>query len=308
MGDLLEKLSSSRQREISTISSLRPCNVCGEHEMIRLLYHKRGYSIVQCKTCSLVYVNELPSRVELDTIYSADFFQVGTKFTRHSQSPNFLNAQERVKRLMSLPGVGLEKWLDVGCATGDFVSAAKPFVAEANGIEISHYAASQAQARGAYNVFVGDFLEVDVGTNQYDVVSMWDFIEHVRDPTANLQKAFDVLKPGGYLVLSTGNIESAMAKLTGRFWHLMIPPRHLHFFSPSTIRYMLTAAGFNSISIVHSGKRVPLDFVIWKLTYLAHQGASNFVLRLATLFRLGKIAPIINLGDIMTVYACKAAT
>lgn len=269
------------------------------------LFRKGSYSIVRCKACSLVYSHEVPTPAELEKIYSESFFMVGEKFTGESKSPSFVNARQRVKELLSLPGLGTNRWLDVGCATGEFVLAAEPYVAEVKGVEMSPYAAERARARGIGNVTQGDFLEVDLDPRGFDVVCMWDFIEHVPDPAANLRKAFDILNTGGHLVLTTGDVESVVARLMGRYWHLMIPPRHLYFFSPETMGRMLKKAGFGSVSITRPGKRVPLDFAAWKLTNLLLPAVSPVALRLSRSLRLGRIAPFVNLFDIMTIHARK---
>ncbi len=172
------------------------------------------------------------------------------------------------------------------------------------GVELSPIATAQAHRRGN-DVTTGDFLDVDVPTGKFDLVSMWDYVEHVPDPAASLRKALGLLKPGGYLALSTGDVDSRMARASGRFWHLMIPPKHLYSFSPGTITRLLAAAGFEAIEIHRPGKRVPLDFALWKLTSLAAPGLGRGVLRACVALGLGRIAPRINLGDIMTVYARK---
>ena len=136
---------------------------------------------------------------------------------------------------------------------------------------------------------------------------MWDYVEHVPDPAANLEKAFDVLQPGGYLALSTGDVDSLLARLAGRFWHLMIPPRHLYFFSPVTIRRLVTAAGLDLVQIGRPGKRVPLDFAAWKLATMTLPGLSAPVVQTCERLGLGRVAPSVNLFDIMTVYARKLA-
>jgi SAM-dependent methyltransferase len=194
----------------------------------------------------------------------------------------------------------------VGCATGDFLACAASVVEEASGIELSAFAVEKARARGL-DVTKGDFLQADGPAEALDVISMWDYLEHVPDPAANLEKAFAVLKPGGYLAISTGDVESLLARLTGRFWHLMIPPRHLYFFSPVTIRRLLTTAGFELVQIGRPGKRVPLDFAAWKLATMTVPGLSLAVVRTCERLGLGRIAPLVNLRDIMTVYARKPA-
>lgn len=285
--------------------SLRLCNFCGQETERQVLYVKKGYSILKCLRCSLVYVNEHPSRAELDTIYSEDFFNIGVKFSGDAVSTTLNNAQQRVTHLIDTVHPGVEKWLDVGCATGDFLRMARPYVKEVHGIEISQYAINQMKKRGIQNVTAGDFLEIRLPSDEFDVVTMWDVLEHVCDPMSNLQKTFRILKSGGYFVFSTGDIKSLMARLTGRYWHLMIPPRHLYFFSRTTIRTMLLSTGFAVLDIQYPGKRVPLDFMLWKFSRLTVPGLNNIVLRWMTKLKLGRLAPFVNFRDIMTIYARK---
>ena len=105
--------------------------------------------------------------------------------------------------------------------------------------------------------------------------------------------------------MSTGDIGSLVARVMERFWHLMIPPRHLYYFSPVTIRNLLSQAGFEAVVVSKPGKRVPLDFALWKLASLVIPGAGSAALRLGALTHLGRLTPFVNLWDIMTVVARK---
>ena len=87
----------------------------------------------------------------------------------------------------------------------------------------------------------------------------------------------------------------------------MIPPRHLYFFSPVTIRRLVTAAGLDLVQIGRPGKRVPLDFAAWKLATMTLPGLSAPVVQTCERLGLGRVAPSVNLFDIMTVYARKLA-
>ena len=284
----------------------RSCGCCGEVAQLAPLFTKNGYEIVRCGVCGLQFVNNLPTPAELRTIYGEEFFHVGRKFSGHTAGAGLVNPRRRVEAVRRLPAVGRGRWLDVGCATGDFLACAASVVEKASGIELSAFAAEKARARGL-DVTNGDFLQADVPAEVFDVISMWDYVEHVTNPSANFKKAFAVLKPGGYLAISTGDVESLLARLTGRFWHLMIPPRHLYFFSPVTIRRLLTSAGFELVQIGRPGKRVPLDFAAWKLATMTVPGLSPAVVRTCERLGLGRVAPPVNLLDIMTVFARKPA-
>ena len=283
----------------------RSCITCGPSAGSEHLYRKGAYSILRCPLCGLIFASPHPGPDELMRLYSESFFQVGTKFASQTGSPGMVNAERRVQRLLANPDVARGRWLDVGCATGDFMMAARPHVGHIAGIEMSTFAAKQAHTRGLRDVTVGDFLEVNLDTKSIDVVTMWDVIEHVSDPLAILQRACGVLRDGGVLALSTGDIGSLFARVMGRFWHLMIPPRHLYFFSPVTLRNLLEQAGFETVAVSKPGKLVPLDFVVWKLAFLFMPCTGPAVLRLSALARLGRLRPFINLWDIMTVVARK---
>ncbi|MDP6373150.1 MAG: class I SAM-dependent methyltransferase [Vicinamibacterales bacterium] len=283
----------------------RSCHACGLSAAVEALYRKGAYTILRCRSCGLVFTDPHPTHEELERIYSESFFQVGEKFAGQSRSPGMLNAERRARWLLEQRGVTAGRWLDVGCATGDFMMAARPHVAQISGIEMSSYAADRARARGLLDVTNGDALDVSLSADPFDVVTMWDVVEHVIDPQAVLQRASTLLRDGGVLALSTGDIESLAARLMGRFWHLMIPPRHLYFFSPSTIARLLDRAGFDTVSVSRPGKCVPLDFAFWKAATLITPRAGPVALRLSAAAHLGRLAPFVNLGDIMTVLARK---
>lgn len=288
-----------------TTPYLRPCNLCGEQRAIRLLFERFNCTIVQCQVCFLVYTNEIPSRTEIDATYDANYYDKGVKYAELSKSVGLINAERRVTRLLLDANVKRDQWLDVGCATGEFISEASHVVKEVYGVEISAYAVNIAKERGIEGITVRDFLEAEWDHNKFDLISMWDVIEHLPDPASNLKHAFQLIKPGGYLVLSTGDITSITARLFGRFWHLMTPPEHQYFFSPFTIKRMLSSCGFNLVSIKHNNKRVPLDFMVQKVTRLLYPAATKRILKLATWLELDRIVPIINFGDIMDVTARK---
>ncbi len=285
----------------------RPCNICGEKAALTALYRKWRFTVVRCDTCRLVYIGEYPSYADLEAVYSDSFFDLGEKFQVKTAGPMYANILERIAALMALPEIGTERWLDVGCATGGFIAAASDVAQTVDGVEFSSWAAGQARTLTDAHVQAGDFLDAAAVAGSYDVVTMWDYLEHVVDPMANLRKTFEVLKPGGYLSLSTGNVESLVARIAGRYWHLMTPPEHLFFFSPDTVTRALREAGFEIVSVRRPGKRVPLDFMMWKVALLFLPRASVAARRWGARLRLGKVAPRINFFDIMTVTARRPA-
>lgn len=285
----------------------RPCNLCGEERQISFLYTRNGYSIHKCQRCGLVYVGVLPTAGELTELYGDSFFEASSKFDASANSPSLVNARDRVAQILRLPGIGRTRWLDVGCATGEFLLAGSEVAGELHGTDISAYAISEGRRRGLQNLRDGNFTDLDYSPEYFDLITMWDLIEHVEDPARVLHKAFAYLRPGGYLVLSTGDVDSLASKVMGRFWHLMIPPMHTYFFSRSTITRYLQEAGFTDLRITYTGKIVPLDFMVEKAARLVSPRLSQAVQPVLRKLGLGRVRFLINLFDIMTVVARKPA-
>jgi 2-polyprenyl-3-methyl-5-hydroxy-6-metoxy-1,4-benzoquinol methylase len=84
--------------------------------------------------------------------------------------------------------------------------------------------------------------ELDSGS--FDVVSMWQVLEHVHDPQEVLREAYRLLVPGGRLVIAVPNIDSLPFRLFGSCWAILDLPRHLTHFTPNTLHLMLERAGF----------------------------------------------------------------
>lgn len=284
---------------------LRSCNLCRETQKIRPVFTKNTYLIAKCETCGLVYVDAVPDAEALSAIYSQSFFGLSSKFKGGESSPTIQNAKKRINRVLALSGIGCDSWLDVGCATGEFVYEAQRHVKNVLGVELSEFASKQAQVQYGVAVLNSDFIKANLESEHYDVITAWDFIEHVEDPASTLEKMHRLLKPGGALVLSTGDVDSNSAKLAGKYWHLMIPPKHLYFFSKNTIRKYLEQAGFQDVRIVYPRKYVPLDFIIWKLFSQISLNLGSGLMPFLQRLELGKVILSVNLHDIMEVQARK---
>src|SRR5439155_6595773 len=107
--------------------------------------------------------------------------------------------------------------LDVGCALGDFLMEAKDAGWDVEGVEISHYAAQRARARGL-RVTAGRLEELDLPAASFDVITLYDAIEHLTDPVATLAAVHRLLVPGGLLHLVTPYVGRVQARLLGRHW------------------------------------------------------------------------------------------
>ena len=98
------------------------------------------------------------------------------------------------------------------------------------------------------NVFTGQLEEFVasgvLAPDSHDVITLWDTLEHVVDPLGLMQSVATVLKPGGFVFLTTLNMDSSRARREGKAWHFFRPPKHLHYFSEKTLKMLLEKAGF----------------------------------------------------------------
>ena len=192
--------------------------------------------------------------------------------------------------------------LDLGCGTGVFLDQARQAGYGVSGVEVSGYAGERARARGL-EVTVGAVETWTVPQASFDVITMWDVIEHLRDPVAVVQVAARGLKPGGVLALSTGDIDSWCARLSGRGWHLFNLPEHLFFFSSRSLHLLLEHAGLVSRQSVRETNWVPLRYIAERLAKTL-TGRDRRV----PLGRLRDWVVPATLGDVIGLYAVRPIT
>ena len=288
-----------------TVASAAQCPGClGNSTKLHVI--KNSYPIHRCSDCELLFVHPQPAKEELGKLYSASYFSRGDKYAAAwdpKHDPNWLNDQckvELVKRWCSSGTL-----LDVGCALGGFLAVAKEHGFEVEGVEIGKYAAKQARTRLHVKVTNSDIYSAELAPESYDVITMWDVIEHLTDPNLALEKIIRALRPKGYVAFSTGDVSSAWARLTGKRWQLLTPPQHLYFFSQRSMSGLLKRHSFSVKEIHHHGKWVTVAFVLFK----AQESFGRTIKPLSTAIRWSGLqnAKInINLGDIMTVVAQKS--
>lgn len=236
------------------------CNLCNSDDT-KLLFVKRGFNIVKCRKCGLVYVNPRLKAEALKKVYTKGYYSgrdtpeyedyIGTKAYE-----DYIGMEKELKATFKKRLKIIEKYkkngrlLDIGCAIGFFGEVAKENDWDAFGVDFSEWASNYARGRGL-NVFTGDLTEANFSDDYFDVITMWEVIANLTDPYSNLIEAHRILKKNGLIVISTGNINSVFAKLKGRDWMLLSPEGHQYYFSPETLRKMLEVTGFKILSVMH---------------------------------------------------------
>jgi SAM-dependent methyltransferase len=298
-------LSENGQPSDNPVASVVQCPGCrGNSTKLRLV--KNSYPILRCGDCELFFVHPQPSNEELGDVYSASYFSRGNKYAPGLDSkhdPNWLNDQCKIELVKRWCSSG--RLLDVGCALGGFLAVAQAHGFAIEGVEIGEYAAEQARAKLHTNIINSDIYSAELAPESYDVITLWDVIEHLTDPNLAFEKISRALRPKGYVAFSTGDISSAWARITGQRWPLLTPPQHLYFFSQRSMSGLLKRHSFSIKQICHERKWVTVAFVLFK----AQESFGRIIKPISIAARwsgLQNAKISINLGDIMTVVAQKS--
>jgi SAM-dependent methyltransferase len=281
------------------------CGLCGA--MGRPWRHKHGFDVLLCSGCGNAFVPESRVPKDLESLYSKAYFE-GEHSTGY---PSYL-ADSRIilenfaDRLRFIEEVGTpgKRLLDVGAAYGLFLKAARDAGWDASGVEIAPDCALEAARLSGASVACGDFCKVPL-EGPYDVIVMLDVIEHFRDPAASVTRAFELLSPGGLLVIETGNLAAPWARLLGNRWYFLDPPQHLFYFSERGLMDLLRRTGFTSdVHLKREGRRVSSANISFKLAAGVPSGALRRALSAASRAGIGG-SVYVNFGDGMLVAARK---
>lgn len=231
------------------------CSLCGANKPQAYLtladrFSGKLFQLVKCSQCGLIYLTPRPSMEELDAYYPDDYeaYQPPSATMSASHSWHARRMWEmQAKYVMKFSPVS-GKLLDVGCATGEFLDTIRQYGWQVTGLEVIAKAAQSARQRYQLEVFTGTLETVDLPANAYDVITLWDVLEHLPDPQAALRRCFELLKPGGYLFFSIPNLDSIDRHLFGSKWIGWDTPRHFTLFTHLTLKRILDHTGFSITS------------------------------------------------------------
>jgi len=238
------------------------CPVC-RSERARLRYRLSEFRVYACEACGQVYlwpqltdaeVREMFARLYTEGEGSVPELKSYYAFTYDDSPDNpLVQLYERwLDRIEARRRPG--RVLDVGCGTGLFLTVARRRGWEPFGIDDCAEATAHAREHFGLDVVDGEFSGVGTAGRSFDLVTMWDIIEHARDPVRVLADARNVLAEGGLVALSTPNQRSILDVVAGALYRLsagrIVAPlekfyieQHFLYFTPDSLRAALARAG-----------------------------------------------------------------
>lgn len=299
------------------------CNFCGadDTELVlesgdRLHGIEGAFRLVRCRQCGLIYLTPRPGPDEMARYYPSDYIAY---YRAIEDEPSFLRRldrryglHKRCREVIRRAG-GPGRLLDVGCATGVFLDGMRQRGWTVRGVEVNAKATQYARERLGLEVFVGELEEAGYPDASFDVVTLWDVLEHVPDPRRTLGEIARILQSEGLLVLSLPNPDCLEARLFGPYWAGWDVPRHLHIFSLPVLERLLTETGFQIQEISSFTGRyyvLVLSTQLWLAERLASQRLRQLILAVMRSWPARALAlPWYALADrwnqssIMTVFA-----
>jgi 2-polyprenyl-3-methyl-5-hydroxy-6-metoxy-1,4-benzoquinol methylase len=255
--------------------------------------------IVQCRHCDHVYANPRWEPDELlhayadveDETYVVEGFGRKLTFSKHLRSlERFVGSTNG--RLL----------LDVGAYTGVFVKTALDNGWQAMGIEPSRWAAAIAQKEGI-PVIQGTLDSAELKDRRFDVITMWDVIEHLDNPSAELDKSFHLLNPGGLLAVHTMDVDSLVARIMGERWPWLMD-MHIHYFSRRTLTKFLEKSGFDVVWSGAQGRYLSLGYLGTRVGGL-NRPLGRVLDGVVGRSGLKRVNVPVNFGDLITVFALR---
>lgn len=287
--------TEKRESEVRTAD--RICFICGNDRSIQK-GAMGAYSLMECSECGLQYINPIPDKKRLDEIY-LDYYKVW----------GIEHFEEEISRIKKKTFIGyLEniidyaprgRLLDIGCATGEFMTVAQEKGFDVYGVEVSPYGIKKCRELfGEEKIVPHNLQEKIFPFNFFDVITLSDVIEHIYEPASFLDIVWSILKPHGVLVIVTPDASSWTRSFLGMRWP-HYKEEHVYYFNRYNICKFLSSH-FDILVSNPAYKFLTVNYCANVIgSYSNYSLIKRIVLILKPLFALMKLFPFrVNIGEI----------
>lgn len=241
------------------------CNLCGSEDLVLLYpgnmasenldrFSQYSYygDLFKCNECGLV--SQLLTHEYTEILESLK----GEKYL--DESIGELNLSEKALQFKGLIGL-MQKFasldgarlLDVGANTGVFLNLMREYTSDYSGIEPSEEAVKVAKVEFGLEVENSVVADATLPDGTYDLITMWDVVEHLYDPLMDTATLFNKLKPGGMVFITTHDVDSFLAKVTKKNYPMFMY-QHFYHFSPKTLSKMMVKNGYEVLGVRYFNK------------------------------------------------------
>lgn len=232
------------------------CPVCLSNQ--QAIWPHRKLELTLCRKCDLLY--QLSNTIDDDVQYGSDYYdyQGLDRFFQEVRRLKVLTSLEYLKLLSKYLSVADPRLLDVGCAHGFMLEAAKSKGFKPVGVEVSP--AAQVAKKTGFEVFQGDLLQSAFKPASFDAVTMIDVIEHFPKPMPIMERIHELLNSSGVLLIVTPDIFSLSRRIMGDAW-FHYKKEHVCYYSPSSMRTLLEQSKFRLRHASTGSKYLSIQYV-----------------------------------------------
>jgi SAM-dependent methyltransferase len=213
------------------------------------------FSTSRCSDCGFIFMNPPLDDHTIDALYGKEYYSGEADYSYHDERiiEEFARHvwRARVRKLARHAPAG--NFLDVGASFGGLMAAAEEHFTP-YGIEKSEFSGRYAGERFPGRVHVGTLEDHPFKPGHFSAITMIELIEHLKEPPAALETCYDLLKPGGILLVQTANMEGLQARLLKEKYAYYMPG-HLSYFSARNLEKALEGAGFGRVRFFY-----PVEF------------------------------------------------
>lgn len=202
------------------------------------------FAVVQCQDCGLCFTNPRPSCSSIGQFYAPVHPKHKTRTPWRTRLHGLTLRMRAAATREMIPWHGQGRLLDFGCGCGSFLERMRRQGWHVTGVDISPQAIHMVRRELGLPALLGSLPHEDLEPGSFDVITMWQSLEHVHEPLPVLRAARRLLVPGGRLLVAVPNIDSLPFRWFGASWIGLDLPRHLTHFTPWTLHAMLERAGF----------------------------------------------------------------
>lgn len=228
------------------------CLICGSKDSktaflakdFRFKITDDNFRVVRCPQCGFIFLNPRPAENEIAAYYPAVFYETGRTLPYKAFGLiDRANREAIINDLTKCKKSG--RLLDVGCGTGSFILEMSRRGYEVYGLEASKNAMHLIPRFLEGKVYnCSDLSECGFEDGYFDIITMFQSLEHVHNPNALLKEIRRFLSPEGIFYLSVPNADFCEYRIFRSYAYTLEVPRHLYFFTKNTLKKMLLKNGF----------------------------------------------------------------
>lgn len=232
------------------------CILCGCSKFNELLTEEKfglQFRVVICKKCDMTFTYPRPSKDWISKVHR-NLKEFGFFTINHAKKWE-ASYQKGISIISAYKANG--RLLDVGCGTGYFANLARDAGFEVTGTDVAKSVVEFASKNFRLRVHYGDVAELKLAPRSFDIVTLWNVLEHMLDPVETMRACYNVLENDGTIYLETPNAELLRLVAHNRLLFCLrerlrgdsslIPWEHLNYFSPKTLKLLLENTGFKIV-------------------------------------------------------------